>query len=103
MNWHSVRIPGKRTADAWIALTRTVHEDAGSPEDCSVHHARGPDGHHFLYFSPRCAEVFGGLLTLFGAVACERPAEIDSLAEVIGASAPIPVRHASYAIAKNPL
>jgi len=83
MDWYSVRIPGKRSAAAWMALARSLHEDAGFPQGCSVHHEIAAAGQNFLYFSPECANVFGQLLKLLGATACEKPAAIESFTEVL--------------------
>ena len=93
MDWYCVRIPGRRTAIAWMTLARTVHEDAGAPCDCSVHHAIGPDGQNLLYFSPECAAVFANLLKLFGATPCEKPAELDSLMQVLQRPRQAPVQN----------
>ena len=83
MNWYCVRIPGKRNARSWIILARTVYEDAGFPGDCSIHHAIMPDGQNLLYFSPECGVVFGSLLKLFGAAACEKPSGVETLRQVL--------------------
>jgi hypothetical protein len=66
-----------------MTLARTVHEDAGSPSDCSIHHAITPAGQNLLYFSPECASVFGDLLKLSGATLCDKPPEVGSLMQVL--------------------
>ena len=83
MDWYCVRVPGIRTASAWMTLARTVHEEAGSPDDCSIHHAITPEGSNLLYFSPECATVFGNLLKLFGATTCQKPPEVEALMQVL--------------------
>jgi hypothetical protein len=83
MDWFCVRIPGRRSAAAWMELAREVHRDAGFPHGCRVHHEISVKGEHFLYFSPECAEVFPKLLKLFGASTCARPYGIDALMQVL--------------------
>ena len=83
MDWYCVRIPGRRSAAAWMELAREVHRDAGFPHGCRVHHDISVRGEHFLYFSPECATVFPELLKLFGASRCAEPSRIDSLMQVL--------------------
>jgi hypothetical protein len=82
MDWCYVRIPGRRSANAWMALARAVHQDAGFPPDCSIHLAVTPDA-HLLYFSPECAAVFSQLLKLLGASPCGKPSGIENLTQVL--------------------
>jgi len=90
MDWYCVRIPGRRSAAAWMELAREVHRDAGFPHGCRVHHEISVRGEHFLYFSPECATVFPELLKLFGASTCIKPSGIDALMQVLKWPRPTP-------------
>ena len=83
MNWHCVRVPGRRSAVAWMALARSVHEDAGFPPGCSIHYDESPNGEARLYFSPECESVFPQLLKLLGASACAEPPGVEALLQVL--------------------
>jgi hypothetical protein len=83
MDWYCVRIPGKRSANAWMTLARTVYLEAGSPPDCFIHHEISPAGQNHLYFSPECEAVFPQLLKLFGATPCEKPEGVETLVQVL--------------------
>lgn len=83
MNWHCVRVPGRRSAVAWMALARCVHEDAGFPPGCAIHYEEAPRGEGRLYFSPECETIFSQLLKLLGARACAQPPDVEHLDQVL--------------------
>ena len=83
MNWQCVRVPGRRSAAAWMALARAEHEDAGFPPGCYIHYEESPNGEGRLYFSPDCESVFPQLLKLLGARACEEPPGVETLMQVL--------------------
>jgi len=102
MDWYCVRIPGRRSAAAWMELAREVHRDAGFPHGCRVHHEISVRGEHFLYFSPECLEVFPELLKLFGATTCNKPSGLDAFMQVLKWPRP-PLPQSSSEVIRDPV
>lgn len=95
MNWHCVRVPGRRSAAAWMALARAEHEDAGFPPGCYIHYEESPNGEGRLYFSPGCESVFPQLLKLLGATACAEPPATGTSIQVLNWPEHAPVQFPS--------